>query len=474
MTDGKNAQKYFMIGGSLLLLVFLSAFLGMSMRQKELIMEQIHASALAMFEDIVLTRRWNADLGGVYVFKGPGVKSNPFLENPDVTGVDGKVYTMKNPALMTREISEYAEKSGLFRYHITSLKPVNPDNGPEEWEREALLAFESGQIETTRLASVGGKQVYQFMRPLRYEKSCAKCHNKMGYKVGDVRGGISVTLPFDQTASSLAYNRNTMFLSAVGVSVLLGFVLYFFVWRLMNRLSVQNVRLADLNATKNRFLGIAAHDLRNPLAAIKGYVGIMIDGILGEVPKEQKEILGRMEIQSTNMLNLINDLLDVSAIEAGSFDLRKEETDLGELLKAVRDTSAILAERKRIEVRLETCPDLPKVVLDPDRIRQVVDNLVSNAMKFSFPESSIVIRCESRDNEIKVSVADNGQGIPESEISKLFTDFTKTSVRSTGGEKSTGLGLAIVKRMVEAHGGRVRVESQVGKGSTFSFSIPLD
>jgi signal transduction histidine kinase len=180
-----------------------------------------------------------------------------------------------------------------------------------------------------------------------------------------------------------------------------------------------------------------------------------------------------MDLQSETMLNLINDLLDVSAIESGKLELHKEPTDLNQLLRSLHESNRLLAKTKSIDLKMETEPDLPMVTMDPNRIGQVVNNLVSNAIKFSYPNSEILLRVRRTEKEITVEVTDHGQGIPREEISKIFADFAKTSVRATGGEKSTGLGLAIVKRLVQAHGGRVWVESEVGKGSTFSFSLRI-
>jgi signal transduction histidine kinase len=465
---------YFLIGGGLLLLVFLSAFLGMSIRQQYLIRAQIHAGAGALFDNIVLVRRWNANLNGVYALKGPGVESNPYLENPDIVTTDGKVYTKKNPALMTREISEYARESDTFAYHITSLKLMNPSNAPDEWEREALLSFEKGKPEVTEVIDSDGHERYRLMRPLRYEAGCVACHAKQGYEIGQVRGGISVTLPYEQTASMLRTNRRAMTALAVSVSMVLGFVLYFFVWRLMNQMSGQNVRLAELNELKNKFLGIAAHDLRNPIAAFKGYLGILSGGLLGEIPESQQEVLKRMDTSSENMLSLINDLLDVSAIESGKLELNREKTNLAEYLGELHASNVLLARAKSIDLLLDVATNLPEVSFDRSRISQVVNNLVTNAIKFSYPDSEINLTAGRLGREIRITVTDHGQGIPPEETPKLFSDFSRTSVRPTRGEKSTGLGLAIVKRLVEAHGGKVWVESQVGRGSTFGFSLPLD
>lgn len=231
--------------------------------------------------------------------------------------------------------------------------------------------------------------------------------------------------------------------------------------------------LADLNQLKNKFIGIVAHDLRSPIAVIKGYIDLFLGNFLGVIPNKQREFLTNMDRVCENMLNLINNLLDISSIESGKLELEMKEVNLEEYLREYYSTNSLLAKTKSIEFKLDTEPDLPKVIIDPERINQVITNLVTNAIKFSFPESSIVLRAKVVDNEVQISVQDEGQGIPEDQISRIFQEFSDVRSKGTAGEKSTGLGLAIVKRIVSAHNGRVWVESKVDAGSTFTFSLPI-
>jgi len=232
-------------------------------------------------------------------------------------------------------------------------------------------------------------------------------------------------------------------------------------------------QLVELNETKNKFLGIAAHDLRSPIAVIKSYLALLLRDFLGEISKEQREVMKSMNSACETMLALIDDLLDVSAIESGRLDLRPQEVDLVEYLRACHASNSLLARAKSIELQLDLAPDLPRVVMDPHRVNQVVNNLITNAIKFSHPDTAIVMRARALSGEVEISVSDQGQGIPEEEIPRLFTAFGRGSMRPTAGEKSTGLGLAIAKRMVEAHGGRIAVQSKVGQGSIFTFTLPL-
>ncbi|MBF0193282.1 MAG: hybrid sensor histidine kinase/response regulator [Magnetococcales bacterium] len=224
----------------------------------------------------------------------------------------------------------------------------------------------------------------------------------------------------------------------------------------------------ELNKIKNKFLGIAAHDLRNPLTSLQGMSQLMLKMPLPEDKKTK--FLESINKTSNQMLKLVNNLLDVSAIESGKFDLHIEMNNLSKLAQERIDLVSYTAKNKEITITsiLETLPDS---LFDEDRVGQVLDNLLTNAIKFSNSGSSVTITTKEIDGMIEISVSDQGQGIPEDEINNLFGSFNKTSVRPTGGEKSTGLGLSIVKKIVEAHKGTIKVESEVGKGTTFYISL---
>ena len=230
--------------------------------------------------------------------------------------------------------------------------------------------------------------------------------------------------------------------------------------------------LRQLNELKNKFLGIAAHDLRSPLAVVQNYSELLEDPeILGNAERK-KHILGRINAVTTRMLNLINDLLDISAIESGQLQIERQPVDLVAFLNEALVNHELTARMKNIKVIGEIPSALPGVEIDAKRIAQVIDNLISNAVKFSPSGTTVTLRASEENGGIRVSVTDQGQGIPEEEQKKLFLEFGKTSVKPTDGEKSTGLGLAIVKKIISGHGGEVGVSSQVGAGSTFHFTIP--
>jgi signal transduction histidine kinase len=239
-------------------------------------------------------------------------------------------------------------------------------------------------------------------------------------------------------------------------------------------LAKRNAELDSVNQQKNHFLGMAAHDLRNPLGVVLAYSQILLeqDEPLSE---EQRELLGAIRESSEFMLRMIGDLLDISKIESGTLALEVRPTDLAGLVRRNAVKNQVLANRKKIHLDLDCDDSLDAVPIDPAQIEQVLNNLITNAVKFSHPDTVVRIRLERGEGqEAVLSVADQGQGIPESERHRLFQPFSSSSVKPTDGENSTGLGLMIVKKVVEAHGGRIWVESEVGRGSTFLVALPLD
>ncbi|MDQ6975457.1 MAG: hybrid sensor histidine kinase/response regulator [Mariprofundaceae bacterium] len=244
--------------------------------------------------------------------------------------------------------------------------------------------------------------------------------------------------------------------------------------KLNRQLEEEQKELKKLNEIKNRFLSIAAHDLRNPLSAIRCFAEFLTEPDMGSLNKEQRDLVDNIATTSNAMLTLVNDLLDVSVIESGRLKLKLGEHDMPHLIKNVVHLNHIIAQRKHITVSFDAMVDQANQVFDPERFRQVVDNLISNAIKYSPSYTTVYVRLRIAKERIQLQVKDEGPGIPEDEQGKLFQPFGKTSVQATAGEKSTGLGLALSKRMIEAHGGDIRVESTPGAGSSFIVELNSD
>ncbi len=242
---------------------------------------------------------------------------------------------------------------------------------------------------------------------------------------------------------------------------------------LQREMAKKNVELEQLNALKSELLGMAAHDLRSPLGVIQNYSDFLEADAGPLLSDEQRAFISTIKRTSSFMLNLVDDLLDVSTIEAGRLTLDRRPSDLGQLLTDNVTLNRTLAARKSVTIEWAApAATLPMVSLDAGRIEQVLNNLIGNAMKFAAPGSRVLVAVLSAADAVVFSIADEGPGIPPGDLPNLFKPFARATARGTAGEKSTGLGLAIVRKIVEAHGGRIWVESELGHGATFFVSLP--
>ena len=242
--------------------------------------------------------------------------------------------------------------------------------------------------------------------------------------------------------------------------------------QLIKQLERRNAELSELNQDKNKFLGIASHDMRNSLSAIKGYSHILLSEI-DSLPEETKtRFLEFIFRSSENMLKLVHGFLDVSVIESGMLKLDLQPVSLKSLADHHIVINEFFSEKKNIKISTQL-EDIPECLVDSNKMGQVIDNLVLNAIKFTPPGKEITISLENKDGTIFFFVRDEGPGISEEDQINLFKPFQKLTARPTGGELSSGLGLAISKKIIEEHKGVLKFESRVGSGSTFWFEIPL-
>lgn len=232
-------------------------------------------------------------------------------------------------------------------------------------------------------------------------------------------------------------------------------------------------QLTRANSAKNRILGMAAHDLRNPLASIRGLAEFLQDGSVGPLTAEQLELVTHIHDASQSMLSLVNELLDISVIEAGELKLQREHGSLRALVESSIALNNIQAARKGTRLVLAAGAEDVLIEADQQKLRQVADNLLSNAVKFSPPGSTVTAIIERTAQTFSLAVRDQGPGIPAGEHDRLFQDFGRTSVQPTGGEKSTGLGLAICRKIVEAHRGTIAAINLPAGGAEFRVTLPL-
>jgi signal transduction histidine kinase len=226
------------------------------------------------------------------------------------------------------------------------------------------------------------------------------------------------------------------------------------------------------NRAKSQFLANMSHELRTPLNAILGYTELIQDSIYGNVPEKVREVIGRIDHNGHHLLNQINDVLDLSKIEAGELNTSLNDYSMQDIVNGVISDAGSLAAEKNLTLSAIVPPDLPTGLGDDRRISQVLLNLVGNAIKFT-DKGEVSVRVSASDGEFQVAVADTGIGILEADQAKILNEFYQADSSNTRAHGGTGLGLAIAKRMVELHGGRLWIESTLGEGSTFSFSLPI-
>ena len=242
--------------------------------------------------------------------------------------------------------------------------------------------------------------------------------------------------------------------------------------RLFREIENKGRELEIASKHKSEFLANMSHELRTPLNAILGYTELILDKIYGEVPENIQEVLERVEKNGRHLLGLINDVLDLSKIEAGQLTLSLEDYSMKEIVETVVAAVESLAAEKNLELKVAVSPDVGYGKGDAQRISQVFLNFVGNAIKFT-EAGEVRIEATTSNDTFMVSVSDTGPGLSEGDQEKIFEEFHQVNGSSTRAKGGTGLGLSIAKRIVEMHGGRIGVESTLGKGSTFWFTIPV-
>jgi PAS domain S-box-containing protein len=242
--------------------------------------------------------------------------------------------------------------------------------------------------------------------------------------------------------------------------------------RLFEEIEDKSRQLAEASKHKSQFLANMSHELRTPLNAILGYTELILDNVYGDTPDKMRGALGRIERNGKHLLGLINDVLDLSKIEAGQLALSVADYSLGSVVQTVASAVEPLAREKKLAFKVELASAIPNARGDERRLTQVLLNLVGNAIKFT-DVGEVMIKATELNGLFEVAVCDTGPGISAADQARLFQEFQQADNSITRKKGGTGLGLAISKRIIEMHGGQIRVESVVGQGSTFSFTLPV-
>jgi signal transduction histidine kinase len=242
--------------------------------------------------------------------------------------------------------------------------------------------------------------------------------------------------------------------------------------RLFGEIAQKSRELEIASQHKSQFVANMSHELRTPLAAMLGYAELLRDGMFGELSEKSIRIIERVQANGKHLLGLINTVLDISKIESGQFKLNLGEYSLDSMVETVRVATESLASAKKLSFRTDVANGLPYGFGDEQRLTQVLLNLVGNAIKFT-DKGEVAIEATAENGSFTVAVRDTGPGIALADQAKIFEEFQQADNSATKRKGGTGLGLSIAKRIIGMHGGRIWVESDVGKGSTFAFTIPV-
>ena len=332
----KSTLKLFLMFSFPFAIIFVSLLAALIFWEKKSheqdLITELKENARAYFEQILITRLWNSNHGGVYVEVTNKTQPNPYLKDDterDITTIDGRKYTKINPAYMTRQIGELAAQQGRYKFHITSLNPVNPQNRPDEWEDKQLTLFkERKEKEAYEVSGHRGDEKFRYMAPLYVEPSCLGCHQKYGYKLGDVRGGISIDIPMEVPRSTqvATVKRIIAAYGIIGITAL--FSIVGITWLFSKRLVTpveQEMENERLRAAMT-LAGAAAHELRQPMTAIIGYAELLRDKASKHEPiKEELEIVVQ---QCYKMDEIIKKMLSITKYKTKAYS---EDTEIFDL-----------------------------------------------------------------------------------------------------------------------------------------------
>lgn len=430
----------------------------------------------AFWEQMITSRLWNSQHGGVYVPITPKTQPNLYLIDSlrDIVTVDGMQLTKINPAYMTRQMAEINMKKYDIQFHITSLNPIRPANKADQWETSALKLFADGSSELLELIQTDSNAIYRYMAPLLTEESCLKCHAIQGYKLGEIRGGISISFsasPFLISIQKQLISDVILHLFIIGLGIM-GLIIYY---RMSNKyfavLKSKNLELSESNSTKDKLFSIIAHDLQSPFNVILGYTEQLRTNYDDFNEDERKRIIKEIDHSSKSSFELVSDLLLWAQSQSGKIKLDQKNLNLKETINDAIGPYLSGLKRKNINLELDVSTKL-MIYTDKFSIETIIANLFNNAVKFSYEKAKIIIGVKVKDEVVEICITDYGVGIPEENIPKLFKTEENISTKGTAGEKSTGLGLMLCKEFIDKLGGEIWAESKVGMGSSFYFTIP--
>lgn len=481
--------------------------------QEELVVEQATHQAEMLFHQIRLTRQWVADHNGLFFVKGPGVEQNPFLEEGQILDARGNWLVKRNPAMVTRELSAYAAREGMGQFNVTSLQPVNPANAPDDFERRSLVKFEDGAEKAVEIEKIAGSYRLRYMAPLKVESQCLQCHAEQGYKVGDIRGGMNVTIPMDLAFAEIRTNNRMLLNIALATIVIVSLAIFF----LFDILVAKRLKLLaremdyfperrppegylppeendeigalaghyrklcqrlersqqELDATREqvfqgeklaalgRLVAGISHEINNPLGGMQNCIQIMKRS--QDQPELQARYLDLLGQGVERIKGTVRQLLNIG---------RKEPLELrvGDVDEMIRDCLELTCMGRRT-----VALDLQLTVQQPLRVglealRQVVMNLAGNAVQaMGAPGGTLRAVSRLEAGGLLIEIADTGPGIDPQHMDKIFEPFFTTKDVGEG----TGLGLSVSHSLVRQMGGELTARNGERGGAIFTLTIPV-
>ena len=491
MTPRTDAERRFLSTATIVglglwtLLVTASLAWNISQQYRETY-EMAAKEARSHFNKDTALRFWASSHGGVYVPVDEHTPPNPNLAHVidrDITTPSGRKLTLMNPAYMMRQImTEYAEIYNV-QGKITTFpdKLLNPVNMPDAWELAALHKFEAGADEIFEVADIDGEPFLRLMRPMHINDSCLKCHAKQGYKVGQLRGGIGVSVPMKPYVIVEEYRVTNLILSHALIWVIgSGFGL-FTARRAFCHQAEQHETHKQLehakesaeaaNQHKSMFLAHMSHELRTPLNAIIGFSQMMSGKTFGELSAQYREYADLIERSGQHLLETINQILDLSKIEANMMTLEEEDVYMGNLVEEVFTLLTSTAQSNNVSL-VNATQELHTLYVDPLRIKQTLFNIIGNAIKFT-DNGKVTVSNRSNEDGHEIVVKDTGIGMTDEEVKIAMEPFRQAQNQVYTREiQGTGLGLSLSEHIMSMHGGHLTVKSTKGAGTEVILHFP--
>ena len=481
------------------------------MVDNELIILQAQQQARMLYNQILITRRWVSEHNGLFVIRQDRVDSNPYLDMPSIWDQYGNEYVMRNPAMVTRELSEYSQNEGLGSFRVTSLQPINPANIPDDYEKLCMINFNHGSAESIEIRNTPQGRVVRYMAPLEVKDSCLGCHARHGYTQGDIRGALSITIPIAWADEKIRANNRSLFfiglISFILVTITLLIMFHTLVVSRINRLSnamnsfpekepdqlllpygddeignlseqfselcnrligyqteLDKTRQQTLFNEKMASMGILsagiAHEVNNPLGGMLNCVKSM-----RENPEDQEmreRYLPLLDKGLKRIEHTMRQLLNFGRQEP----LQLRKINVGTLLSECLELLSY--KLKGIQI-IQNNTIETECYVDAEGLKQIFVNLGLNAIQAMPDGGTLNIHSEMNGQQLQFTFEDTGTGIAKDILSHIFDPFFTTKDVGIG----TGLGLSVTYSLIGKMKGSVDVETEMGVGTKFIVMIPV-